>query len=84
MAPFLAHHHAEAEDMTQETPLKAIRALNSFQPGTGAAAWLGTIKSRTHRGRAMLRDVLLPKAKDLEFLPRDLKVNSGSRSEVKP
>lgn len=177
MALFLTHNHAEAEDMAQETMLKAFKALDRFQPGTDAPAWLiailrntwldrvrslksrretqyhddelqhlsaaqipptddwtdaedilqqfsdneiiaalaqlpdeirwtlllvdvqgidqhtaatlldvplGTIKSRAHRGRAMLRDVLLPKARDLGFLPRAVKVNPGTTSEVKP
>lgn len=177
MALFLTHHHAEAEDMAQETMLKAFKALHRFQPGTDATAWLiailrntwldrvksvkskretpyqthdlqdlssaqvdsstdwtdaedvlqqfsdheviaalrqlpdeirwtlllvdvqgmdqnaaasllevpaGTIKSRAHRGRAMLRAVLLPKARDLGFLPREVKRNPGSSSEVKP
>lgn len=158
------HHHSEAEDLTQETMLKAFRSLDQFQPETNVKGWLltilrntwvdrlrqrknrreqfsindvseepaapsasepepdwdqphellhqfadhdiiaalselpddmrwtlllvdvqgldqveaadvmevavGTVKSRLHRGRRMLRDVLLPKARELGFLGR--------------
>ena len=36
-------HTAEAEDLAQETMLKAYRAIDQFQPGTDAKAWLLTI-----------------------------------------
>jgi RNA polymerase sigma-70 factor (ECF subfamily) len=178
MAQFLTHHRSEAEDIAQETLLKAFKALDRFRPGTDAAAWLiailrntwidrvrsvnskretastddgafdepaapsslasddwanaedvlqefsdqdvidalrklpdeirwtlllvdvqgldhhaaadtlevpvGTIKSRAHRGRAMLREVLRPKARDLGLLPRAAPARSSGRSEVIP
>ncbi len=34
------HNQAEAEDVTQETMLKALRSLNQFTPGTDAKSWL--------------------------------------------
>jgi RNA polymerase sigma-70 factor (ECF subfamily) len=34
---------AAAEDLVQETMLRALRAWRSFQPGTNARAWLVTI-----------------------------------------
>ena len=34
---------ADAEDLAQETMLKAYRSLDQFQPGTDARAWLLTI-----------------------------------------
>jgi RNA polymerase sigma-70 factor (ECF subfamily) len=34
---------AEADDLAQETMLKAFRAINRFEPGTNATAWLSKI-----------------------------------------
>jgi len=47
----------EAEDLVQETCLKAFRAWQQFRPGTDARAWLVTILFNTARDRArkMLR-----------------------------
>ena len=39
----LSGNAADAEDLVQETMLKAYRAWNQFQPGTNAKAWLLTI-----------------------------------------
>lgn len=41
----------EAEDLVQETLLKAFRSLDAFRPGTDARAWLLTILRRTHIDR---------------------------------
>src|SRR5260221_5178322 len=45
---------ADAEDLVQDTYLKAFRAADSFQPGTNLRAWLFTILHNTARNR--LRD----------------------------
>jgi RNA polymerase sigma-70 factor, ECF subfamily len=47
----------DAEDLMQETCLKAFRAFHQFQPGTDARAWLLTILINTYRdwARKMLR-----------------------------
>ena len=122
-ARVLTGNSADAEDLAQETMLKAFRSIDRFREGTDARAWLmtilrrtridrlrassssagtividalrglpeeirwtlllvdvegmdhaeaaeilrvpvGTIKSRTHRGRAMLREALLPVARE--------------------
>src|SRR6188472_2483008 len=43
---------ADAEDLVQDTYLKAFRAAESFRPGTNLRAWLFTILHNTARNRA--------------------------------
>ena len=44
----LTHDHYEAEDLVQETMLKACSAFQSFQPGTNLKAWLLRIMINSH------------------------------------
>jgi len=44
---WLARNHAEAEDMVQETLAKALRAFDSFVPGTNFKAWIFRILRNT-------------------------------------
>jgi RNA polymerase sigma-70 factor (ECF subfamily) len=48
----LTRSPADAEDLVQETYLKAFRAAESFAPGTNLRAWLFTILHNTARNRA--------------------------------
>ena len=48
----LTHRPADAEDLVQDTYLKAFRAASQFTPGTNLRAWLFTILHNTARNRA--------------------------------
>src|ERR1700719_2218446 len=48
----LTRVRADAEDLVQETYLKAFRAADQFEPGTNLRAWLFTILHNTARNRA--------------------------------
>src|SRR4051812_2885733 len=47
----LTRNPADAEDLVQETYLKAFRAADRFEPGTNSRAWLFTILHNTARNR---------------------------------
>ncbi|MGE4055000.1 MAG: sigma-70 family RNA polymerase sigma factor [Vicinamibacterales bacterium] len=57
----LTRRPADAEDLVQETYLKAFRSAGQFTPGTNLRAWLFTILHNTARNRArdMARDVVV-------------------------
>ena len=48
----LTHRPADAEDLVQDTYLKAFRAEKQFKPGTNLRAWLFAILHNTARNRA--------------------------------
>lgn len=43
VASLLAGHESDAEDLAQETLLRAFRGIESFRPGTDVVAWLMAI-----------------------------------------
>jgi len=65
----LSRNRADAEDLVQETYLKAFRAANRFEPGTNLRAWLFTILHNTasNRFRDRARDTV---AIDSEIVER--------------
>ena len=46
-ARWLVHNQNDAEDLVQETYLKALRSFASFQPGTNFRAWIFRILKNT-------------------------------------
>src|SRR6202790_615142 len=46
-ASWLVHNRSNAEDLVQETYLKALRSFASFQPGTNFRAWMFRILRNT-------------------------------------
>lgn len=48
ISKYVTHHDQQAEDLVQETMMKAMRAIDKFQEGTDIKAWLMTILRRVH------------------------------------
>ncbi len=63
VAFWLARNDRDAEDLVQETFLKALRGFSSFQPGTNFKAWIFRILRNTYltsrTGLAAMRTVAL-------------------------
>ena len=63
VALWLARNDRDAEDLVQETLLKALRGFSSFQPGTNFKAWIFRILRNTYltsrTGLAAIRTVAL-------------------------
>src|SRR5580693_9488538 len=72
-ARWLVHNQNDAEDLVQETYLKALRSFGSFEPGTNFRAWIFRIlkntflSSRSTLGRRIT--VGMDSEEDLPALP---------------
>jgi RNA polymerase sigma-70 factor, ECF subfamily len=64
----LTANPADAEDLVQDTYLKAFRAADQFQPGTNLKAWLFTILHNTflNRRRRAVREPVAMESEDIE------------------
>jgi RNA polymerase sigma-70 factor, ECF subfamily len=61
LAMWLERNRADAEDVVQETMMRALRSFHRFQPGTNCRAWLATILHRvvSNRRRARGRSIVV-------------------------
>jgi RNA polymerase sigma-70 factor (ECF subfamily) len=63
----MCRNHSDAEDLVQDTMMKAYKAFHSFQPGTGLKAWLMRIMTNSYINgyRKMRRQPVLCSAEDI-------------------
>ncbi|HLC20840.1 MAG TPA: sigma-70 family RNA polymerase sigma factor, partial [Candidatus Methylomirabilis sp.] len=68
MALRLCQNRTEAEDLVQETYLRAFRHFDQFDPGTNCRAWLFAILRNTflNRVKRQGREILEPDEGELE------------------
>jgi RNA polymerase sigma-70 factor (ECF subfamily) len=73
LARILTGDETEAEDLTQETMLKALRAIDQFEPGTNAKKWLTAImrNARIDRIRSAARQARDVSLDELQIDPPD-------------
>ena len=74
-ARWLAHNSNDAEDLVQETYLKALRSYASFQPGTNFRAWMFKILRNTFLNSCATLDRRMTVATESE---EDFPVSSAS------
>src|SRR5271156_3118849 len=65
-ARWLVHNSNDAEDLVQETYLKALRSFSSFQPGTNFRAWIFQILRNTFLSSRSKLDRRMTLARDSE------------------
>src|SRR5262245_29229801 len=51
LAMWFERNRAEAEDLVQETMIRALQSFHRFQPGSNCRAWLTTILHNVRRNR---------------------------------
>lgn len=80
-AQFLTRDTQAAEDLAQDTMLKALKSLESFRDGTNMKAWLLTILRRTHIDELRRRGVR-PKPTSLASVPDPAAPESTARDDA--
>jgi len=84
-AEFLTRRHADAEDLAQETLVKAFKSMAQFDPGTNVRAWLSTILRNTwiDRMRASGRQSMLSlDAIDLDVMDTSAPTHRPAGAEI--
>src|SRR5664279_3193411 len=92
VAMWLARNSADAEDLVQETFLKALRGFGGFEPGTNFKAWIFRILRNTYltsrTGLAATRTVALEDHADVldttesGFTPEDNLIRLENEASV--
>jgi len=79
----LTRNRPEAEDLVQDTYVKAFRFADRFEPGTNLKAWLFTILHNTHRNqrRDAARDPVRADTDLLDQAPGLLRIKGGETPE---
>jgi len=81
-ARWLTQNQTEAEDLVQETYLKALRSFASFQPGTNFRAWMLRILKNTFLSSRSRLERRMTLAMDWEEDSPALPVNPASAESV--
>jgi RNA polymerase sigma factor (sigma-70 family) len=77
-ARWLVHNQNDAEDLVQETYLRALRSFGSFQPGTNFRAWMFRILKNTFLSSCSKLDRRMTVGIDSEEEFPDLPVDSAT------
>jgi RNA polymerase sigma-70 factor, ECF subfamily len=80
----LTRNAADAEDLVQDTYLKAFRAAKQFEPGTNLKAWLFTILHNTflNRRRRAVKEPVAVESDEIERLAADLPGDPQTPEEI--
>jgi len=81
-ARWLVHNSTDAEDLVQETYLKALRSFASFQPGTNFRAWMFQILRNTFLSSCSKLDRRMTVAMDLEGDGLELAVDTETPETI--
>src|SRR3984957_11442540 len=81
-ARWLVRNSNDAEDLVQETYLKALRSFASFRPGTNFRAWMFQILRNTFLSSRSRLDRLMTVAMDSEEEGSELAVNTETPEVV--
>jgi RNA polymerase sigma-70 factor (ECF subfamily) len=82
LAHWLTQNQEEAEDLVQETYLKALKGFDSFQPGTNFRAWMYRILRNTFLTSRTGLSAKMTVALDLDEDSAELPVTSDTPESV--
>ena len=81
-ARWLEHNKSNAEDLVQETYLKALRSFASFQPGTNFRAWMFRILKNTFLSSCSILERRTDDAMESEEDGRQLAVSTETSEAI--